>query len=164
MTDATYTPPPNDEIWDLRQQVLFLQEVALRLFDTQNWWGAYKTVSRIELLTRNLPDRNNNPFVHAAAEFLGQDGIAHLAPASATDPASATAPPGAAQPRGPTTPEEAHAHFMRILGDTNEKRARARQPLIGVGKMLKWYAKHYGRAAADAIRAVEARAKPVPTG
>ena len=159
MSATTFTPPANGDVWDLRQQILMLQEVALRLFDAQDWWGAYKALTRVEFVTRRLSSRDN-PFI--AAALLGGEGERTPAIAPVTRPAPP--PPGPTLDGRAITPEEAHAHFTKALRDLNDKRARARQPLVGVGKMLNWYARHHGRPFADAVRAVEARARPAPSG
>ena len=145
--------PANDHVWDLREQIIIGQELAARLFAAENWVWAYKALSRIERMARQLAD-DDNPLAEAGRALLR----------GASPPSGQTGPAQPAREPRLQTAEQAHAKLVTTLAEINAVRAEDDLSPLPFQSMLGFYEMRCGSKLAASIAAVEARLNPPPTG
>ncbi len=124
---------PDDQLYDLRQQVLAAQRLFERFFEEGNWIWAYKALAYAGRLARRLPDALN-PFVEAGRPF--------------------TSPP---PPEITPADIALHATVRETFVQINEEREAKGLKPIGFEAILRTTARHYGVEAALGVAEVEHR-------
>jgi hypothetical protein len=139
MSNATLASSPDDELYDLREQVLAAQRLFERFFEEENWIWAYKALAYAGRLARRLPDAIN-PFVEAGRPFASM-------PEREPPPA----------PEITDADIALHAMVTKTYAEINEEREANGWKPVGFAAILKTTARHYGVVAALRVAAVENR-------